>query len=444
MRSGVVWRWFAALLPAAVLAAGLIAVASPASSSAASGVTPFDVTTTLSCLAAPGFLNVPAALGVEIKGDAPASVAPGDAVTLTNLTTALTVPSNLVGAFTLLDAVTASGTVTQVPFDITGSSLTSANLATPPIPFGPLPLVSGEGLSATVPATGTLTLAAGTASASASSMSITLDSSPAFTTADVATGSGLVASVGATTTTGTKIGPFPIDCTAPSGVVLATIPIQASTTTTTTTTPTTTTTTPTTTTTTTPTTTTTTPDAMVPFDNWDVSGTITAHKLNQSLSVPAGSRFNGSADLTTHTLSSQLTVPPFTASLSLFGLSASAGLNLTEVGTATGTIYPDAENPADVDITVSAKANLAVTSVGLFGFTLPLSCATKSPIALNLSITEPALSLLSGLKFSGTITFPSIGCHGFLGGLLGGAFTLLLSGPNNPYTLAIAPPSSSS
>src|SRR5271166_385254 len=64
--------------------------------------------------------------------------------------------------------------------------------------------------------------------------------------------------------------------------------------------------------------------AKVKFENWAVWGTLTPKKLNEPVTLPKGSVFNGVSELTepanTGTVRGHLTVPPFTASLKLAGL----------------------------------------------------------------------------------------------------------------------------
>ena len=113
-----------ALAPAGMLAA-VVTIASPSASQATpTGSQTLSVPVSLDCVLdpAPVGLNTEATLAGTFNATAPVSVSPGDPITLTNATVSLTVPANLVNAFTAVGAVSASGTVTNFPIDVTGSS----------------------------------------------------------------------------------------------------------------------------------------------------------------------------------------------------------------------------------------------------------------------------------------------------------------------------------
>ena len=60
--------------------------------------------------------------------------------------------------------------------------------------------------------------------------------------------------------------------------------------------------------------------APVPLDGLVVTGSIGVGSFGQSLSLPSGTSFNGSADFTHDVLTGQLSIPPLRTTLSLFGL----------------------------------------------------------------------------------------------------------------------------
>jgi hypothetical protein len=185
-------------------------------------------------------------------------------------------------------------------------------------------------------------------------------------------------------------------------------------------------------------------DIIVPFTNWTVSGSITAKKLNQAITLPSGSSFNGQADLTLGTVTGTISVPSFTASVTILGLPSKVGLKIVPTGPATGTIVSDPNTVGDLDLSIVAQQNLDVTSIGLFGLTIPTNCTTTSPMSLDLSDVIAESDLSSGATFTGTTTVPSAKCSGALGGLVGPILTALLSGPNNPFSISIAPPATAS
>ena len=181
-------------------------------------------------------------------------------------------------------------------------------------------------------------------------------------------------------------------------------------------------------------------DTIIKFNNWTLSGSVTVKKLNQSITLPKGSTFNGSADLTAGTISGDISVPAFTSSVKVLGIPTTIGLTFTEAGPATGTIIDDPTTSGNLDVNVSAKATLGITSLGILGINLPSSCKTSSAVSFPLVADVPALDLATGLSTTGTTTFPSVSCGGLLGGIEGPLLTTLFSGPGNSYSLTIAPP----
>ncbi|HUB73028.1 MAG TPA: hypothetical protein VL979_03185 [Solirubrobacteraceae bacterium] len=190
-----------------------------------------------------------------------------------------------------------------------------------------------------------------------------------------------------------------------------------------------------------------------PFKNWAVWGSLTPAKLNEPVTLPKGSTFNGEALVSLKppfegTLEGGITVPPFTASLKLVGIiPTTVGTTFTQVGTAQGTIVPAPAGDCPegrfggecVTLKVATKAILGITATGIFGVELPTKCETAEPLDLNLTDTLTSTELVEvGTHFTGVVTLPPIRCEG-LSVLLAPALTLLLSGPNNPYDLHITP-----
>jgi hypothetical protein len=180
----------------------------------------------------------------------------------------------------------------------------------------------------------------------------------------------------------------------------------------------------------------------VNFNNWTLSGSLTDHTLGQKIAIPPGATFNGSATIP-GTLTGNIKVPAFNATIKILGLSTTVGLTFTEDGPATGTIAPSTTTPGNLVITGSAKANIGISAVGILGINIPTSCSTSSPVTFALDANLPALDLTTGATFTGTTTLPSVKCGGILGGLLGPVLTALFSGSNNAYSLTIAPPATS-
>jgi hypothetical protein len=194
----------------------------------------------------------------------------------------------------------------------------------------------------------------------------------------------------------------------------------------------------------------------VPFKNWVVSGTITPKKLNEPITLPPGSVFNGEAVFGLFTFTGKVTgsifVPPFNATLKILGIPETVGITLTQAGTVEGFLAPSSQPAVDcpgatgsgsfcVTMSVPAKVNMEITVVGVLGIDVPTHCNTSEPITFNgvNSLTAKEL-LLQGPHFTGTTTLPTIICHGLDGPILGPVMTDLISGPENPYELGIAPP----
>jgi pimeloyl-ACP methyl ester carboxylesterase len=198
-------------------------------------------------------------------------------------------------------------------------------------------------------------------------------------------------------------------------------------------------------------------EALVPFlggmtvqqrelKNWVVSGTITPTKLRQPITLPEGSTFNGSAEVNTATgagsVEGSLTIPPFAYTTRLFGLLPTTfSLTLTQVGAVKGTVAASETTPGDETLTLPVQLSMGVTSLKLLGLTIPAQCATAEPISLNLTATLTREELLEhGWSFSGTTALPRIKCEGLLGNLFSGLLTILISSPENPYSIKVTAP----
>jgi hypothetical protein len=193
---------------------------------------------------------------------------------------------------------------------------------------------------------------------------------------------------------------------------------------------------------------------VLPFENWAVWGSVTDKKLNETITLPKGATFNGSANLTTvtdteivGTLGGSLFVPPFKAKLKLGGLvPIEVGVTLTQVGESEGTIstVPPANcgrtryGGVCTTLSITSKAVLGISGAGIGGVELPTECQTAEPLVLHLSDTLP-FGDVSEPHFAGIVTIPSVTCNGLDGLVLGPVVTALMSGPENPYVLNIGP-----
>jgi hypothetical protein len=174
--------------------------------------------------------------------------------------------------------------------------------------------------------------------------------------------------------------------------------------------------------------------AEVPFPNWTVKGKLTVAKLKQDVVLPPGSHFDGVLDTTTQQLTGHVVVPTFTARFTVLGLPADATIDLVEAGPSTakvvlgGTTTIDGQSAFTIYIRKLKSPLLPLNLVGG-------SCRTSAPVVLPLHYKGP-LDFVNGFTFTGTTTIPSLtGC-----GLATPLLTALMAGPNNPFSVGIAPP----
>jgi hypothetical protein len=171
-------------------------------------------------------------------------------------------------------------------------------------------------------------------------------------------------------------------------------------------------------------------DLVIPFNNYKVGGSLTVKKLAQAVSLPDGSTFNGTANLTTHVLEGHVFVPQFTSTINVAGIPTEVTTKLKEVKPVLGTIGVTS-TAATIHATTSAILRIRKMKLGLLS--VPTTCRTERPILLTMDFTGP---LIYPIAFDGTTTIPKLtNC-----GLLGPTLTALMSGPDNPYHITLAPP----
>jgi hypothetical protein len=181
------------------------------------------------------------------------------------------------------------------------------------------------------------------------------------------------------------------------------------------------------------------------FNNWVVSGTFGLKKLNQTITLPQGSTFNGEAAINLLTESGPLTgtfaIPSFEATIKLLGIPAKVGLAITQVGTVEGSVEKSKTVQGDVTLSAPVKANVGFTTISILGLTIPTKCQSTVPLQLPLvdDLTVNEL-LTTGSHFTGTTTFPTVTCEGSLGTLEASVLNSLFAGPSNPYSITISPP----
>jgi hypothetical protein len=174
-------------------------------------------------------------------------------------------------------------------------------------------------------------------------------------------------------------------------------------------------------------------DIVLPFTNYQVGGTLTLAKLHQSISLPPGSTFNGSANLTTQKITGHVSVPEFTSTLTILGIPTHVTTKLEEAQPLQGSVSLDPSWNLHLRANTSAILRIKKLRIGLLS--VPTTCRTAAPIVLTTNYDGP---LAFPLAFDGTTTIPPVtGC-----GLLSPTLGLLLSGPGNAYHLTLSPPAS--
>ena len=183
------------------------------------------------------------------------------------------------------------------------------------------------------------------------------------------------------------------------------------------------------------------------YENWVLGGSLTDRRQGQAIALPAGATFNGSGEVNVETgagsVRGNLSISAFSDRLRLFGfLPITFGISITETAPLAGTVASSTTTAGEETLTIPTKLELGVTSVGILGLSVPVQCTTAEPLALTLTDTLTREELLhTGWSFSGTTTLPRFSCKGgLLGGLVGMTLTMLLSGPENPYSLTVTAP----
>ena len=133
-----------------------------------------------------------------------------------------------------------------------------------------------------------------------------------------------------------------------------------------------------------------------------VTGTTFIAKLNTTVNLGSGS-LAATVDLTTGASQSTLTLPPATVSVKEFGIiPVTATTEIIQNGTAAGTV-----NFAANTITSTANVTLKITSLTVFGISLPVGKACQTtPFDISLS-SGPGFTVSGGGPVSGSYTIPA-------------------------------------
>jgi hypothetical protein len=176
-------------------------------------------------------------------------------------------------------------------------------------------------------------------------------------------------------------------------------------------------------------------DLIIPLPAWQLKGSVTEKKSGIAIEVPAGATLSAQGDVTTESLTAQLSIPPIDQTVKVLGIPIKIRGSLTPVGTINGKV--SLSETGVLSQTAVGAANMKVGSVGVGIFTVPIGCTTTEPIQLPLSISEPVNALSTGsFGINTEVTVPEFGGCGVFGPVL----SSLMSGPNNPINITASPP----
>ena len=136
--------------------------------------------------------------------------------------------------------------------------------------------------------------------------------------------------------------------------------------------------------------------------HYAVTGTTFIAKLNTTVNLGSGA-LASTVDLTTGTSQSTLTLPPATVSVREFGfIPVTATTEMIQNGTAAGTV-----NFSTNTITSTANVTLKITSLTVFGISLPVGNACQTtPFNISLS-SGSGFTVSGGGPVSGSYTIPA-------------------------------------
>jgi hypothetical protein len=232
--------WLAAIGTLGAMAATMV-IAAPGG--AATPEKEFTASFKQECVIGPGSLNQKGTLEVMTRSKGPETVIPGQVFEPHESTSTITSPAELGNTLFSLGVRKVKGSVTN--FELNGIGLSPAvlNIAKPAafpngLPYE-APVEQNKATSFTVPHEGTYSFGPYTVTGAAgSNAELEVNGEPGFTETGTgeftATGKGIVSTLeGVNEAGGHVIGPLPVVCTAPKGIILSTLPIGGTGTTTT-------------------------------------------------------------------------------------------------------------------------------------------------------------------------------------------------------------------
>ena len=167
-------------------------------------------------------------------------------------------------------------------------------------------------------------------------------------------------------------------------------------------------------------------DVVLPFTNYQVGGSLTIKKLNQSITLPAGSTFTGSANVTQGELSGHVVEPRVHVD--------DPGARYSDTGRdearrgepVQGTLRLDPDFATHIRSTTAAILRIKRLRIGSASACRP-PAGRRSQLVLTLNYDG---AFAFPINFNGTTTIPPLtGCE-----LLGPTLGVLLSGPGTSTT----------
>ncbi len=178
-------------------------------------------------------------------------------------------------------------------------------------------------------------------------------------------------------------------------------------------------------------------DFLFSLDGWTLNGTIKLKTLMTNVELPEESTFSAETNMTTNTITGDMSIPEFSYYIYAFGLMPlQVKLKIVPAGPMMGTASLD--NNGILHINGHVYADIYLKQVGEWGIGIPFSLKTKTPVDFPIVFDGPVSSLGDGsLTFTGTTTFPDMVENGII---INALFSSLMSGPGQEFTFTVTPP----
>ncbi|MBN1497216.1 MAG: Triacylglycerol lipase [Spirochaetes bacterium] len=177
-------------------------------------------------------------------------------------------------------------------------------------------------------------------------------------------------------------------------------------------------------------------DFIVSLNEWALDAVVHLKTLMQRVTMPSTSTFSCDNNMTTKTLTGNMSVPEFKANINVI-LPLQVKMRITGIGedALTGSVTLD--NEGNLHVHGHMMADIRIQSISAFGIPIGTYVHTKDPVDFPIDFDGPISALGSGkLTFTGTTRFP-----GMTGNILFNAlFTSLMSGSGQTFEFTVSPP----